>query len=256
MTAVHAPPPLTADVALFLDFDGTIVEIALRPDDVQIADGLGKRLQNVAWGLNGALAVISGRPISTIDHYLGGAVRCVAGVHGAERRTSLGHVNRAVFDAAATARFRSHLNDFGRAHPRVLIEDKGVSVALHFREAPELVAACQRLVDECVADSQGRLERLDGKMVVELKPAGITKVDALTHYMNEAPFAGRRPVFVGDDLTDESAFAAVAKTNGFGVIIGDRTPTAATGRLRSVKALHDWLQNFCDQHNDSDRKRA
>ena len=256
MTAVHAPPPLTADVALFLDFDGTIVEIAQRPDDVRVADGLGRQLQNVAWGLNGALAVISGRPISTIDHYLGGAIRSVAGLHGAERRTSLGHINRSVSDDSATSELRSRLNDFARAHPPILLEDKGASVALHFREAPDLGSACQRLVDECVAESHGRLERLDGKMVVELKPAGITKVDALMHYMNEAPFAGRRPVFVGDDLTDEAAFAAVSKTNGFGVIIGDRTPTAATARLSTVKALHDWLQTFCDQQDDSDRKRA
>lgn len=256
MTAVHAPPPLTADVALFLDFDGTIVEIAQRPDDVRVADGVGQQLQNVAWALNGALAVISGRPISTIDHYLNGAVCSVAGLHGAERRTPLGHVNRSIADEVVTAELRSRLNDFARTHPSILLEDKGASVALHFREAPDLGAACQRLIDVCVGDSQGRLERLDGKMVVELKPAGITKVDALTHYMNEAPFAGRRPVFVGDDLTDEAAFAAVSKTNGYGVIVGDRAPTAATARLGSVKALHTWLQTFCDQQNDSDRKRA
>jgi len=255
MTDVHAPP-LTADVALFLDFDGTIVEIAARPDDVRVPDGLGAQLRDVSWGLNGALAVISGRSIATVDHYLGAAVQCVAGIHGAERRTSRGHINHAVLDPSAIQHVRSRLNDFGRAHPNILIEDKGLSVAVHFREAPDLAAACQRLVDACVADSHGRLERQDGKMVTELKPAGITKVDALLHFMNEAPFAGRRPVFVGDDLTDESAFVAVSKTNGFGVIVGDRSPTAATARLSSVTALHHWLQTFCDQQNDSGRKRA
>jgi trehalose 6-phosphate phosphatase len=255
MTTALKPPPLTSDVALFLDFDGTIVEIASSPNDIRIAAGLGKQLQHVAWLLNGALAVISGRPIAAIDHYLGDTVHCVAGIHGAERRTPLGHINRAAVDREALAPFRTRLNAFGRAHGQVLIEDKNLSIALHYRDAVDLADACHRLVDECVADSHGQLERLDGKMVVELKPAHVTKAEALTHYMNEAPFAGRRPVFVGDDITDEGAFAQVFKTNGYGVIVGDRTPTAATSRLVSVDELHRWLQVFCDQA-DGDRQSA
>jgi trehalose 6-phosphate phosphatase len=255
MTTALKPPPLTSDVALFLDFDGTIVEIASSPNDIRVAAGLGKQLQHVAWLLNGALAVISGRPIAAIDHYLGDTVHCVAGIHGAERRTPLGHVNRAAIDADVLAPFRAKLNTFSRTHGHVLIEDKSVSIAVHYRDAPGLADACHRIVDECVADSHGQLERLDGKMVVELKPAAVTKVEALTHYMNEAPFAGRRPVFVGDDITDEAAFAEVSKTNGYGVIVGDRTPTAATSRLVSVDELHRWLQVFCDQ-TDGDRQSA
>ena len=240
------PPPLTTDVALFLDFDGTLVDIAPTPSDVMIPEGLTQRLRHLAWLLNGALAVISGRPIIVIDEFLGGAVPCVAGVHGAERRNALGHIHRLVLDPEAIAPFRITLGEFARSRPGVLLEDKGVSLALHFRERPEAGDAARAVVDACVAASHGAFERLDGKMVVELKPLSITKVGALAAYMNEAPFAGRRPVFVGDDITDESAFIEVSRTNGFGVVVGEHHPTAASARLPSVAALHHWLKTLCD----------
>jgi trehalose 6-phosphate phosphatase len=240
------PPPLTRDVALFLDFDGTLVDIAPTPDAVTVAEALPARLRHVAWLLNGALAVVSGRPITSIDRFLGRAVHCVAGIHGAERRTALGHVLRSDIGAGALQLFRQQLAALPRSNPGILVEDKEVSIAVHFREAPDAADLCRRAVDACVAASHGGFERLDGKMVVELKPAGITKVTALCAYMNEAPFAGRRPVFVGDDVTDEGAFVEVSKTNGFGVIVGARAPSAATARLPSVAALHAWLNSLSE----------
>lgn len=243
------PPPLTPDVALFLDFDGTLVEIASSPNAVKVAPGLNELLSKVSWHLNGAVAVITGRPIEAIDKHLKGSVRAVAGIHGAERRTSLGHIIHAEIPARMLDPAREAMSVFCRAHPGVVAEDKGISIALHYRNAPALGPQCRAIVDECAAASHGQLERLDGNMVVELKPASVRKAVAMSAYMNEPPFAGRRPVFVGDDLTDESAFVAVAHTNGYGVIVGDRTPTAASNRLASVAALHAWLTTLNEQND-------
>ncbi len=248
MNDVH-PPPLTADVALFLDFDGTLVDLAPSPNAVKVAPGLHELMAQVAWHLNGAVAVITGRPIETIDQHLNGAVRAVAGIHGAVRRTALGHVIQAEIPVSMLDDARAVLSVFCRAHPGVLAEDKGISIALHFRGIPTLGPACRRIVDECAAASHGQLERLDGNMVVELKPANVKKAAAMSAYMNEPPFAGRRPVFVGDDLTDESAFVAVSQTNGYGVIVGARAPTAATTRLPTVAALHAWLTKLNEQND-------
>jgi len=249
MNEVH-PPPLTPDVALFLDFDGTLVDIAPSPGAVRAAPGLDALMTDVAWQLNGALAVITGRPIAVIDQHLNGAVRAVAGIHGAERRTALGQLIHSEIPAALLDPARDALSDFCTAHDGLMMEDKGVSIALHFRAVPELASACRRLIDACAAASRGLLERLDGNMVAELKPVQVRKSLAMSAYMNEPPFAGRRPVFVGDDITDESAFTAVSQTNGYGVIVGQRTPTAATTRLPTVAALHVWLAALSEENNE------
>ncbi len=243
------PPPLTPDVALFLDFDGTLVEIAPSPNAVKVPPGLEALLAQVAWHLNGAVAVITGRPIEAIDKHLKGSVRAVAGIHGAERRTALGHIIQAEIPSSALDPAREKLSVFCRSHRGVHAEDKGISIALHYRNAPALGPKCRAIIDDCAATSHGQLERLDGNMVVELKPASARKAVAMSAYMNEPPFAGRRPVFVGDDLTDESAFMAVSQTNGYGVIVGARTPTAASSRLASVAALHAWLKTLNEQND-------
>jgi trehalose 6-phosphate phosphatase len=241
---ISHPPPLTADTALFLDFDGTLVDIARTPEDIRVAEDLAHLLQSVSNTLHGALAVISGRPINAVDRYLGSAVRAVAGVHGATRRDADGVTHDAPVDATALNDYRPVLESFAHHHAGVLLEDKGISIAVHFREAPEWGEKSRQIVADCAAASQGRLEFLAGKMVAELKPARITKAGALASYMAEAPFRGRRPVFAGDDITDEAGFTAVAKIGGYGVIVGERTPTAATARLESVAHLHQWLRAF------------
>lgn len=241
---ISHPPPLTADTALFLDFDGTLVDIARTPEDIRVAEDLGHLLQSVSGALHGALAVISGRPIDAVDRFLGGAVRAVAGVHGATRRDASGVTHDAPVDRMALNDYRSVLESFAHHHAGILLEDKSISIAVHFREAPEWAEKSRQIVADCAAASQGRLESLNGKMVAELKPARITKAGALAAYMNEAPFRGRRPVFAGDDITDEAGFTAVAKISGYGVIVGERTPTAATSRLATVADLHQWLRAF------------
>lgn len=242
-----SPPPLSSDVALFLDFDGTLAEIAPTPDAVQVADDLSELLQCVAWRLNGALAIVSGRPIATIDRFIEDAVPAVAGISGAERRSASRHVHRIDMDSTTLDRAREILTQFATSRPGVLVEDKGVSLALHYRLAPAHADACRELIEACARSSSGRLERMEGKMVAELKPAGVSKAATVLAFMNEPPFAGRRPVYVGDDQVDEDAFAVVAKTNGFSIIVGTRTPTAATMRLESVNDVHGWLRAFCQQ---------
>lgn len=247
LSSLPAPPPLTANKALFLDFDGTLVDIATTPEDIRVAENLGGLLQCVARALDGALAVISGRAIASIDRYLGEAVQAVAGIHGAIRRDAQGALTTTAVNTDTLHICRAILKDFTSQHDGLLLEDKTISLALHFRTNPDLAEACARIVDQCVESAQGLFERLDGKMVVELKPARITKARALAAYMNEAPFQGRVPVFVGDDITDENGFAAVKDMGGFGVIVGPRTPTAATARLGSVAELHRWLDIFCTE---------
>jgi trehalose 6-phosphate phosphatase len=230
-----------------LDFDGTLAEIAPTPDAVQVAHDLSQLLRCVSWQLNGALAIVSGRPIASIDRYIDDAVPAVSGIGGAERRSAARHMHRCEIDPATLDRAREILTRFSTVRPGVLLEDKGVSLALHYRLAPEQADACREIVEACARSSGGHLERMDGKMVAELKPVGVSKAAAVLAFMNEAPFAGRRPVFVGDDQIDEAAFAVVAKTNGFSVIVGGRSPTAATTRLESVSDLHGWLRAFCQQ---------
>ncbi len=242
---ISHPPPLTADTALFLDFDGTLVDIARTPEDIRVAEDLGHLLQSVSGTLQGALAVISGRPIDAIDRFLGGAVRAVAGIHGATRRDAGGATHEAPVDRMALNDYRPMLESFAHHHAGILLEDKGISIAVHYREAPDWAEKSRQIVADCAAASQGRLESLEGKMVAELKPARITKAGALSAYMNEAPFRGRRAVFAGDDITDEAGFTAVARIGGYGVIVGERTPTAATSRLASVADMHQWLRVFC-----------
>lgn len=246
-SSLHIPPPprLTAEAALFLDFDGTLVEIATTPEAIRVEANLGRLLQDVAQALDGALAVVSGRAVTTIDRHLNHAVRAVAGIHGAVRRTASGKIEASAIDIDSLNTFREKLEKFAQQHDGVLMEDKDVSLALHFRGAPQHAAACQHVIEDCAARSQGELVCLTGKMVVELKPAQVTKADAITAYMREAPFHGRQPVFAGDDVTDESGFSAVTKMAGYGVIIGDRLPTAALARLATVSDLHNWLRTLC-----------
>ncbi|TAK98474.1 MAG: trehalose-phosphatase [Rhodospirillaceae bacterium] len=238
------PLPLTSHAALFLDFDGTLVEMASTPSAIEMPDALPFLLRRTATMLNGALAVVTGRPIVSIDSFLPGAVAAIAGLHGAELRDSRGQLTRAELDLPAVKTARALLNDFKRERPEVLLEDKGLSLALHFRGAPHLGEECRTVIDLCVGKARGHLERLDGAFVSEIKPKNVSKARAIETFMKSAPFKGRSPIFAGDDVGDEAGFEYIAKINGIGIIVGGRSPTAATQRLRSVTALHQWLRTF------------
>lgn len=224
---------LSPACALFLDFDGTLVEIAPQPGAVVVPSGLVPTLTALQQYLGGAVAVVSGRPISQIDSFLAPLHLPVAGVHGAERRTAAGGVDRIaghplqLVEQAAQA--------LVAAHPGLLLEHKQSSLALHYRQHPELEAECLDAMQQAVENSPG-LTLLRGKMVAEAKPGGASKGGAIEAFLREPPFAGRTPVFVGDDITDEVGFAAVQRLGGLGVKVGDG-PTVAWQRLATPADL-------------------
>ncbi|MBG9388802.1 trehalose-phosphatase [Caenimonas aquaedulcis] len=229
---------LTPSCALFLDFDGSLVDIAPAPEDVIVPSRLVATLSSLHERLGGAVAVISGRPMSQIDEFLAPLKLPAAGVHGAERRSADGVVRllmtsplEDVENAALTLAAR---------HPALRVENKRGSLALHFRQAPDLEALCVQAMQAAVDRTPG-LTLLRGKMVVEAKPSGATKGHAIEAFMREAPFAGRRPVFAGDDTTDEAGFAVVQQLGGVGVKVGSGE-TLARERLASPAVLREQLE--------------
>jgi trehalose 6-phosphate phosphatase len=240
--ALPAPPPLAdlkagGPVALFLDFDGTLVEIAPTPDSINVPGSLGDRLEVLAASLEHRLALVSGRSIEDIEHHLGSLAVARAGSHGAARQTAtgewLGEAPQPLADD-----IRSRLQEFA-ADEGLNYERKPHGAALHFRSAPELEAAAVAFAAR-LAEGHG-LEIKTGKCVVELVHAGANKGDAVFAFMKNPPFAGSRPIFVGDDVTDEDGFRACAEIGGTGILVGERRDSSAQFRLSSVAAVHQWL---------------
>jgi trehalose 6-phosphate phosphatase len=236
---LSAPPALRRHNALFLDFDGTLVEIAAAPDLVRVAPELPHLLGRIADLLDGSLALISGRPLDELVRLLAPFSGAMAGQHGRERRRSDGSVLRFPVPPAL-ARAAPVMADFAERHPGVMLEDKGGSLALHYRQAPSLAATCGALVRRVVDASGGALKAIDGKMVVELMPRKVGKGQAIASFLAEPPFRGRVPVFVGDDVGDEEGFTVVDHMGGISVRVGDG-PTAAGHRLAKVGDVLAWL---------------
>jgi trehalose 6-phosphate phosphatase len=230
---------LSPACALFLDFDGTLVDIAPEPGAVVVPSTLVPTLAALQDYLGGAVAVVSGRRVHEIDQFLAPLRLPVAGVHGAERRTSTGHMDRIA--APALDAVERAARGLAAAHRGLLVEHKTTSLALHYRQAPELEALCLQAMGDAIARSHG-LALLRGKMVVEAKPAGASKGEAIEAFLREAPFTGRTPLFVGDDVTDEAGFAAVQRRGGLGVKVGEGT-TVARQRLADPGALRHAFEN-------------
>ncbi|MDE0333436.1 MAG: trehalose-phosphatase [Defluviicoccus sp.] len=235
-----ALPEPRAHWALFLDFDGSIVEIAPTPDSIVVPETLPPLLTALRGALGGAVAIVTGRPIAQIDAYLGAAVPAVAGLHGLERRGADGAIVRPPPNDDLR-RARAPLEAFAAAHPGILFEDKEYSLALHYRLAPSLEDACRDVVDSVLGDGAEGWEILEGKMVFEIRPRGLAKGAAIEAFMGEAPFVGRIPVFCGDDITDEDGFAVVNARGGVSVRVGERAATRAAVRVDTVADLLDWL---------------
>lgn len=225
------------DAAWFLDFDGTLVELAATPDAVVVAPGLVQVLAALSEQLGGRLAIVSGRPIAQIDAMLAPLKLPVAGVHGAERRDAQGQLHVAAAPALDQALLI--LRALVMAHEGLLLEEKRGALALHYRLAPGLKTACEQAMEAALAATPGMV-LLRGKMVLELKPAASNKGSALAEFLQEAPFKGHKPVFAGDDTTDEAGIAYAQQLGGMGVKIG-AGPSAAHYRLDSVQALHAQL---------------
>lgn len=239
------PPLLTHAHALFLDVDGTLLPTVARPQDVRVDAALRGLLTRLRAALGGALALVSGRSIAQIDRLFEPLVLPVAGQHGFERRDASLRLQRAdilrqPLDEAAAA-----LSDLSARHCGLLVEQKGASIALHYRLAPELAHLAQakmKMLQERLAPEYALLT---GKMVFELKPAQADKGAAIRAFMQEAPFARRVPVFLGDDVTDEHGFAAVEEFGGEAVKIGPGE-TRARARLAGASDVRGWLNASLD----------
>ncbi|MGF1549646.1 MAG: trehalose-phosphatase [Sphingomonadaceae bacterium] len=232
------PPELPADAALFLDFDGTLVELADHPHDIEIDHVVHGLLEAVADHLGGRLAIVSGRSIADLDRFLGSGGYSCAGSHGLERRRADGMI-LTPDPPRALPEILADLKSFAGRREGLLVEEKPMGAALHYRLAPEMRDAATRHV-ESLAERHG-LAAQTGKMMIELRPPGSDKGDAIAAFMDEPPFAGARPFFAGDDVTDEDGFRAVAAMKGAGILVGPERESAALHRLSTVDEVHDWL---------------
>lgn len=231
-----------AAIALFLDVDGTLLEIAATPQAVSVPDDLRERLRALSQATDGAVALVSGRAIAGLDALFAPLTLPSAGLHGFEHRGASGaYRRRPLPSAAALEDARAAMLALARQHAGLLVEDKQFALALHYRSAPHLEDAVVKAMTEVGDRLRGQLELQCGKMVVELRPAGATKAQAVAAFLEEAPFAGRQPIFIGDDLTDEPAFELVNRFGGKSVIVSGARPSAARARLTDVTAVRAWL---------------
>jgi trehalose 6-phosphate phosphatase len=234
-----APVP-GLDWAYFFDFDGTLVNIAELPGGIDLDPALRGLLGQLFHSVGGALALISGRAIVDLDRLIPSPHLPAAGQHGIERRDATGRISGHPVPAGRLDEARRRLAETAARHPTLLVEDKGLSLALHYRRAPALAGFAHRLMHSIQADLGDAFAVQGGKRIVELKPAGRDKGDAIHEFMQEIPFVGRTPLFIGDDATDEYGFAMVNRLGGHSVKVG-RGPTAATWRLPDVAAVLAWL---------------
>jgi trehalose 6-phosphate phosphatase len=234
------PPEQTA---FFFDFDGTLVELAPTPDGVLVRPDMLALLRELRRATHGAVAIVSGRGIDSIDAFLGMPDLPVAGLHGAERRDANGDTQRVGFNDQRLLHMEQVLAEVVRTHPGMLLEIKGASLALHYRNAPEREPEARASTERLAADFADAYVLQPGKMVYEIKPKDVDKGRSLRAFLDEPPFAGRRPVFAGDDLTDEKGFAVVNAQGGLSIKVGGGD-TIAQARVDSVEALLRWLASL------------
>jgi trehalose 6-phosphate phosphatase len=232
--------------ALFLDLDGTLIDIAPRPDDVHAPKELIAVLGMLYQRLGGALAVVSGRPIATIDALLAPLRLPASGVHGSEIRRDASDsitLHPARIISPAVRWLLAPLYSI----PGVLIEDKGIAIAVHYRQALDAAELIRETVVNAVrADEDKNLTLIPGKCVYEIKQAGYSKGTALAEFMAVSPWNGRRPVFVGDDITDEQAFAVLPRWDGLGLAVGEERIGAVKVFL-SAAEVRNWLSRLVHQ---------
>lgn len=234
------PKPLRlGEVALFLDLDGTLAPIAARPQDVRPDPRRTRLLERLKTGLDGRLAVVTGRTLADVDRILEGRITCVAAVHGLVRRDCDGTLHEPPLHPGLVAA-RAALHEFAARDSGLIVEEKGASVALHFRLASQHAAMARALARRIAAETGLSLQ--DGDMVEELRTPGATKGDAIRSFMQTPHFEDALPIFVGDDVTDEHGFEEVARLGGIGILVGPHRATHACFGLPGVEAVMAWLE--------------
>lgn len=239
---MHEP---ARELALFLDIDGTLIELARTPDAVVVDSSVRDLLRALVRASDGAVAFVSGRSIATIDELFHPLQIPAAGLHGFERRSATGEFFRCpVPEDPALEQARAQLRALAERFPGALLEDKQFALALHYRQVPEFEAKLLQAVEDIAQPLRPEFETQRGRMVIELRPGHSTKAGAVSAFMKESPFKGRRPVFVGDDLTDECAFEWVNAAGGYSVAVGVDWNSAARAHLPGVPATREWLKSL------------
>lgn len=229
-------------VALFLDVDGTLLAIRDNPGDVVANPALIELLSACSRAVDGALALVSGRSIEELDRIFAPAVYPAAGAHGSELRFGDGQIQTMAADALPSSSINT-LETFVAERPGLLLEHKRGGVSLHCRRAPDLEEACRKLALALMADLGTGFRLIAGKMVFEIAPSAHDKGAAIQSFLEHTPFAGRSPVYIGDDVTDEDAFRAVNQLGGTSIRVGDSRHSKARFELPDVASVQVWL---CD----------
>lgn len=238
--ALPPPPPLHAGWALFLDIDGCLLDFAERPEWVVVPPGLDDDIRRLRTALGGALALVSGRSLAQIDALFPQLQLEAAGLHGLQLRAALTGDASPAANAGELARVRAAAEQVAAAHPGAWVEDKGIALAFHWRAAPAARRALEAIAASATTQLTGyRLQH--GNCVLELRPDGHHKGTAIEHLMGTAPFAGRTPVYAGDDFTDEDGFMTINALGGLSIIVGDRRPTTARHAIADTASLRGWL---------------
>jgi trehalose 6-phosphate phosphatase len=256
-TDLPLPPPPAREWALFLDVDGSLLDFAPHPDDVHVPDDLVDALARLRDALDGALALVSGRSLAQLDALFSPLQLPGAGLHGLQLRERPGDEPDLHEPPAALAGVAERAQAIASRHPGALVEDKGSTIALHWRAAGADAAApeFEALAREAL-ESLPHYHLQPGNHVLELRPDGYDKGGAIRHLLKTEGFRGRMPVFVGDDLTDEHGFEAVNALGGISVLVGTRTPTVARTRIDTPTRLREWLLDAANRFDQTDSPRT
>jgi trehalose 6-phosphate phosphatase len=237
--------PFSRNWALFLDIDGTILELAETPGQVVVTHRIRKLLHDLDAATGGACALISGRSLSDIDALFGNPGFSAAGLHGVECRNGYNGVTHVQsVDETLMQSFRGKLRAYTELHPGLLLEDKKFSIAIHFRHASNLQAGVEKILRETIAGHDSVFHIQSGKMIAEIKPRASNKGFAVRGFMLTPPFRGRIPLFIGDDITDEDGFRAVNELGGISVKVGCADPSRAGCYLKSPADVLGWLEAY------------
>jgi trehalose 6-phosphate phosphatase len=244
--AAYPPPPAHVDWAYFLDVDGTLIAIADRPDAVAVDASLLDLIERLYQASGGAVALVSGRAIADLQQLLAPLHVPMAGQHGLERRDAEGRLWTYEAPPGVKESIKAALAPVVARHPGLLLEEKALTLALHYRAAPQLASYVHRLMARLAREANAGLEVQRGKRVAEIKPAGYDKGSAVTAFLSAPPFRGRQPVFIGDDANDEHGFAEVNRMGGISIRVG-AGKSCATYRLPNVAAVRSWLNGSLDK---------
>jgi trehalose 6-phosphate phosphatase len=241
-------PPARPGLALFLDVDGTLMDLAPAPDEARLRPDTVPLLARAIESLHGALALVSGRSIDQIDRLVWPLVLPVAGVHGLERRTAQGdrvaHAKSSSLDPV-----RQSLREFVESVPGLLLEDKFLGIAIHYRRVPDMAIDVLAAVTAASRQLNDSVSVQTGDMVVEIKAGLRNKGSAVAEFMQEKPFSGRTPAFVGDDVTDQDALHWVTAKGGFAVAVGGRV--SGNYRLDGCSEVARWIEELIAANGDA-----